>query len=88
LVLGGDIVCRVRGRQRGIYLLPDKHLPQDTGESYSPGVRELGRKSEQEIDCEILGIGMIVELSHWLVTTEEETESLYRLTLSIIGLYI
>jgi len=42
------------------------------------GVREMGRKSEQEIGCTILGIGMIVDLSHWVGTTEKETESLYR----------
>jgi len=38
------------------------------------GVRKMGRKSEQEIGCAILGIRMIVELSHWLGTTKEETE--------------
>jgi len=37
------------------------------------GVREMGQKSEQDIGCTILGIGMIVELNHWLGTTEEET---------------
>jgi len=29
------------------------------------GVRNMGWKSEQEIGCAILGIGMIVEVSHW-----------------------